>query len=123
MASGKSYRRGKLDRWAIGLSGLCMAHCLATALFLGAASAVGGLLHSPFIHEVGLVLAIVLGGIALGRGIQAHGQRLPLAVGVVGLAIMAGALTMPHGNGEVGVTLIGVTLLGLGHYLNRRAVA
>lgn len=100
-----------------------MAHCLATALFLGAASAVGGLLHSPLVHEVGLVLAIVLGGIALGRGIQAHGQRLPLAIGVVGLAVMAGALTMPHGNGEVGVTLVGVSLLGLGHYLNRRAIA
>ena len=123
MASGKSYRRGKIDRWAIGLSGLCMAHCLATALVFGAASAVGGLLHSPFIHEAGLVFAIVLGGIALGRGVQMHGQKLPLAIGVVGLAIMAGALTMPHGNGEVGVTMIGVTLLGLAHYLNRRAVA
>lgn len=100
-----------------------MAHCLATALFLGAASAVGGLLHSPFVHEVGLLLAIVLGGIALGRGLLAHGQRLPLAIGASGLAAMAGALTMPHGNGEVGVTLIGVTLLGIGHYLNRRAVA
>ncbi len=123
MASGKSYPRGKLDRWAIGLSGLCMAHCLATALVFGAASAVGGLLHSPFIHEAGLLLAIVLGGMALGRGIQMHGQRLPLAVGIVGLATMAAALTMPHGNGEVGVTLVGVTLLGIGHYLNRRAIA
>ena len=36
---------------------------------------------------------------------------------------MAAALTMPHGNGEVGVTLVGVTLLGIGHYLNRRAIA
>ena len=33
---------GRLDRIAIGLSGLCLVHCLATAVFLGILSAAGG---------------------------------------------------------------------------------
>ena len=57
----------RLDRLAMGLSGLCLVHCLATAVLLGLISAAGGILGSPIIHEVGLTLAMLLGSIALGR--------------------------------------------------------
>ena len=70
-----------LDRLAIGISGLCMVHCLATAVFLGLLASAGGLLGSPWIHEVGLTLAMVLGAVALGRGIFEHGFMMPSAVG------------------------------------------
>ena len=110
-----------LDRFAIGLSGLCMVHCLATAVLLALASAAGGLLVSPLIHEVGLVLAIPLGALALGRGIWTHGYMMPSAVGALGLGVMAGALTLEHSGIEVFYTLLGVGLLALGHDLNRRA--
>ena len=53
----------RFDRLAIGLSGLCLVHCLATAVLLGLLSAAGGLLGSPVIHEVGLTLAMILGAI------------------------------------------------------------
>lgn len=111
-----------LDRVAIGLSGLCVAHCLATALLLGATSALGGLLESPLIHEGGLVLAILFGAIALGTGAWRHGYLTPVAVGSLGLGIMAGALTMPHGTNEIIASLFGLGVLALGHDLNRRAV-
>jgi hypothetical protein len=113
---------GSFDRWAIALSGLCVAHCLATAVLLGVASALGGILSSPLIHEGGLVLALIFGVIAMGRGILTHGYMMPPAIGSLGLGVMAGALTMPHGEGEIISTLIGVALLALGHDLNRRAV-
>ena len=69
-----------------------------------------------------LLLAIGLGVVALGRGIVEHGFMMPSAVGGLGLGVMAGALTLPHGPGEVVYTILGVAILALGHDLNRRAV-
>ena len=112
------------DRIAIGLSGLCAVHCLASAVLVALAASAGGLLLSPVFHEVGLSIAIVLGAFALGRGIWQHGYMMPVAIGALGLGVMAGAISLPHdGSGETLFTLIGVGLLALGHDLNRRAVA
>jgi hypothetical protein len=109
---------GRLDRMAMGLSGLCLVHCLATAVLLGLLSAAGGILGSPVIHEIGLTLAMIVGSIALGRGILDHGFMLPSAVGGLGLGVMAGALTLPHDGTEAAYTVAGVLILALGHRLN-----
>lgn len=112
------------DRIAIWLSGLCVVHCLATAVLLALMSAAGGLLLDPVIHEVGLTLAIGLGAVSLGQGIARHGYMMPSAIGALGLGVMAGAMSLPHDGtgGEALWTVIGVGLLALGHDLNRRAV-
>ncbi|MES2441919.1 MAG: MerC domain-containing protein [Pseudomonadota bacterium] len=110
----------RIDRIAIGVSGLCLAHCLATTVLLALFSAAGGLLN-PAIHEIGITLAIGFGVIALGRGILSHGYMAPAVVGAFGLGIMAGALSLPHGEFETWWTLVGVALVALGHDLNRRA--
>lgn len=110
----------RIDRIAMGVSGLCLAHCLTTTIFLAVFSAAGGLLN-PIIHEIGLTLAIGFGIIALGRGIFSHGYMLPATVGAFGIGIMAGALSLPHGDYEIFWTLVGVALVALGHDLNRRA--
>ncbi|MDQ2877941.1 MAG: MerC domain-containing protein [Pseudomonadota bacterium] len=110
------------DRLAIGLSGLCAIHCIATSVLLALASTAGGLLLNPAIHEVGLTMAMVIGAVALGRGVLRHGYMLPAAVGAAGLGVMAGAISLPHeGGAETAWTIIGVALLALGHDLNRRA--
>jgi hypothetical protein len=109
---------GRLDRIAIALSGLCMVHCLATAVLLGLLASAGGFLGSPWIHEVGLTMAMALGAIALGRGIYEHGFMMPLAIGSLGLGVMAGALSLPHGGNEALYTVLGVSILALGHRLN-----
>jgi len=111
----------RLDRIAMTLSGLCLMHCLATAVALGLLSAAGGFLGKPIIHEVGLSLAMILGAIALGRGIRDHGFLLPSLVGATGLAIMAFALTRHEGGLEPVYTVIGVSILALGHRLNLKA--
>jgi hypothetical protein len=108
----------RLDRMAVGLSGLCLVHCLATAVLLGLLSAAGGILGAPIIHEVGLTLAMILGSIALGRGIVDHGFMMPSAIGALGLGVMAGALSLPHDGTEALYTVIGVMILALGHRLN-----
>ncbi len=111
----------RLDRIAVGVSGLCLVHCLATAVLLGLVSAAGGMLGAPIIHEVGLTLAMLLGGFALGKGILEHGFMLPSAIGALGLGVMAGALTLPHDGSEAMFTVAGVLILALGHRLNAMA--
>jgi hypothetical protein len=110
----------RFDRLAIALSGLCLAHCLATTVVLALFSAAGGLV-SPVIHEVGLTLAIGFGILALGRGIVSHGYMMPAVVGAFGLGVMCGALSLEHGTVETLWTVVGVAILALGHDLNRRA--
>ncbi|MCD2324130.1 MerC domain-containing protein [Sphingomonas sp. IC-56] len=110
----------RFDRIAMGLSGLCLVHCVATTVLLTVLSSAGALLH-PAIHEIGLMLAIGMGVLTLGRGIVSHGYFMPAVVGAFGLGIMAGALAIPHGGFETFWTLMGVSLVALGHDLNRRA--
>jgi hypothetical protein len=115
-------RNGAIDRAAIGLSGLCLVHCIGTAVLVMMLASAGGLLVDPRIHEVGLSFAIVLGVIGLGRGAMVHGFMLPVAIGSLGLGTMAGSLTLPHGFEEIVYSVFGVLILALGHDLNRRAV-
>ena len=109
---------GRLDRLAIGLSGLCLVHCLATAVTLAVLASAGGLLGAPIIHEVGLTLAMVLAGVALVRGVLEHGFMMPSAIGALGLGVMAGALQLPHDGTEALYTMVGVGLVAFGHRLN-----
>ena len=108
----------RLDRIAMGLSGLCVVHCVATAVLLGLLASAGGFLGSPIVHEVGLTLAMLIGSFALGRGIIEHGFMLPSAIGALGLGVMAGALSLPEGGHEPIYTVCGVMILALGHRLN-----
>lgn len=108
------------------LSAACVVHCLLTTVIIAALSTAGGLLGNPLIHEAGLVIAILLGAVAFGRGIVAHGRALPMALGAVGLALMAAAIVVPHGDGHVAesvLTIVGVAVLASGHAINRRAHA
>ena len=56
-------RINRLDRFAIGLSGLCLVHCLGTTVMLAMLASAGGMLGAHWIHEVGLTLAMVMGAI------------------------------------------------------------
>jgi len=111
----------RLDRIAMALSGLCAVHCVATAVLLGLLASAGGMLGKPIIHEVGLTLAMILGAIALGRGMREHGLVVPLLVGAVGLVIMAYAMSLHESGFEPFVTIVGVSVLALGHRLNIKA--
>jgi hypothetical protein len=113
-----SIQTSRLDRLAMGLSGLCLVHCVATAVLLGLLASAGGFLGQPIIHEVGLSLAMIIGSFALGRGILEHGFMMPSAVGALGLGVKAGALSLPHDGREPIYTVIGVMILALGHRLN-----
>ena len=122
MTFASAWKDGAIDRLGIAVSGLCLVHCLASAVFFAVLASAGGILLHPLVHEVGLVIAIGLGIIALGRGVFEHGFMMPAAIGGLGLGVMAGALSLPHDGGEMVYTILGVAILALGHDLNRRAV-
>ncbi|MFL6775925.1 MAG: MerC domain-containing protein [Sphingomicrobium sp.] len=109
---------GRLDRIAMGLSGLCVVHCVATAVLLGLLASAGGFLGQPIFHEVGLTLAMIIGAFALGIGIRQHGFVMPSMIGALGLGVMAGALSLPHDGREPVYTIVGVMIVALGHRLN-----
>lgn len=117
MAS-RAIPNSRLDRIAMTVSGLCVVHCVGTAILIGLLASAGGFLGRPIIHEVGLMLAMILGTIALGRGALDHGFMMPAAIGALGLGVMAGALTLPEGGHEPFYTVAGVLILALGHRLN-----
>jgi hypothetical protein len=110
-----------LDFAAIGLSGLCVAHCLGAALLIGLLSSafVASIWHHEAVHLGLLVLATPLAIWTLVRGLMAHGRRLPLILGIVGLKLMALALLFhAYATAEMWLTLSGVVLLASGHGMN-----
>ncbi|MDH7638902.1 MerC domain-containing protein [Sphingomonas oryzagri] len=110
----------RLDRIAIGLSSLCLIHCVATVLLAATLASAGAALANPAWHEIGFALAIAIGAIALGRGYAAHRDGRPLLIGIAGLALMAIGLIRAEGLPEILSTMAGVALLAVAHRLNAR---
>lgn len=115
--------RDLFDRLAIGLSALCVVHCAASVILVALLATAGGVLLHPAIHEAGLGFAILLAIIGLGRGFLQHRRPVPMVLGTVGIALMATALSVPHGVTEAAYTIVGVGCVAIAHMLNRRAHA
>lgn len=113
--------RSRLDRAGLVLSGLCAAHCLLSILIVSALGIGGEFLLAPEIHRYGLAIALIIAAVAIGWGAIQHRRAVPFVVAMMGLTFMGGALAVPHGMYEVVLTVIGVTLVSVGHILNIRA--
>lgn len=113
--------RARLDRVGVVLSGLCAAHCLLSILIVSALGFGGEFLFAPAIHRVGLAIALVIAAVAIGWGALQHRQAAPFVIAMMGLTFMGGALAVPHGIHEVVLTIIGVTLVSIGHIINLRS--
>ena len=120
MAQAFKLMRDRFDRVGLVLSGLCAVHCVATLVLVAVLGLGGGFLLNPALHRVGLGLAIVVGGIALGLGVSRHGRREPLLIGGAGLSLMTLALLTGHGPAEAGLTIAGVSLVAFAHLRNVR---
>jgi hypothetical protein len=113
--------RRRLDQLGIGLAGLCALHCLATLALISTLGLGGHFLFDENIHRIGLALALLVGGVAIGWGLLRHRRMLPFGVALAGIGLMAAALVIPHGADEFLLTLAGVGLVSAGHWLNLRA--
>ncbi len=113
--------RRRLDHVGIALAGLCAVHCLATLLIVSALGLGSHFLLAESIHRTGLALAVIVAAVAIGWGFVRHRLMAPLAIAGAGISLMAGALMVEHGAGELLLTLAGVALVSAGHVLNLRA--
>jgi hypothetical protein len=109
------------DGWAMGLSGLCLVHCLALPAIAVAAPAALGLdsLHWEF-HALFLAVAVTLTAAAFWPS-QGHGagrSRRAMALAVCGLALLGSALLPGLHEHERVVTVAGVLVLAIAHGLN-----
>ncbi len=120
MSQAPSLIRRQLDRTGLLLSGLCAVHCIASIVAISLLGLGGHAFFSPDIHRYGLVLALIVAAVAIGWGALKHRQAAPFVVAMTGLSFMGGALAVPHGLQEVVLTIIGVSLVALGHILNLR---
>lgn len=112
--------RDRMDRVGVLLSGLCALHCVLSIVLVTMLGLGGQVLLAPEIHRYGLVLAVLVGAVTLGIGAARHGQRLPLILGLVGVALMAAAIFAGHGVQEAVLTIAGVSLVAHAHIRNLR---
>ncbi|MHA6288109.1 MerC domain-containing protein [Maricaulis sp. CAU 1757] len=118
----------RLDAAGIGLSALCVAHCLfvpaaaaATPMLAPGLGESLGLSHDW--HLVLLAFAAPVSLIGLGWGMRAtRAGWTVFAIGLFGLALMAvGASHVVGPATETALTLVGVTILAGAHVANWRA--
>jgi|GEM_PF-233308 len=112
--------RNRLDRAGMVISGLCAVHCVLSIALVSLLGVGGQFLLAPEIHRVGLALALLIAAVAIGWGVLRHRRRMPFVVAIIGLSFMGGALAVSHGPNEAILTIIGVSLVTLGHILNLR---
>ena len=121
MSSASSLIRRTLDRAGIWLSSLCLLHCLLSIIVVSALGIGGQFFFAPEIHRYGLALALIIAAVAIGWGALRHRKAAPFVTAMMGLTFMGGALAVPHGIYEAVLTIIGVTLVSIGHILNLRS--
>lgn len=109
-----------MDATAIGLSGLCLAHCLLLPFAVAALPVLGQVAGDHLVHQVLILIAAPLSVWALGR---TGGWKKPMvaALAVVGLGLLAGAAFIPamavH---ETLISVVGAAFVAAAHYLNSR---
>ena len=118
-----SRRRALLDRIAVGLSGLCLLHCLLLPFFVATLPFLGQFDEDHFHTEL-LIFVIPVSVIALTVGYRRHGRSRIIYSGAVGLIILTlGALVVHDLYGLIAdraMTVTGSLILAFTHYQNFR---
>jgi hypothetical protein len=112
-----------VDKVAIGLSVLCLVHCLALpmAVLLAPALEAALLGSESHVHWILLGLALPTSCYALWHGYRHHGRRAVPVMGFTGLAIMLlGVSHVTDRSLEAPITVVGVLVLLVAHVINLR---
>lgn len=108
------------DVMGIGISGLCLAHCLALPIVAALFPLLGALSHSGWIHILFLVLAAPVSVLAL-KGTGTWRDRRVAGFFLFGIAGLAAGLPWGWPEAvEVGLTSLGGASLVAAHLLNLR---
>lgn len=110
-----------LDGAAVGLSGLCMLHCLALPFFVGALPMLMPFTESH-LHAQVLYFAVPLSVIAIGIGYARHRNPLVVLAAFTGLGLLVAGATVAHSSlGLVAdrlFTVSGSIVLAVAHLWN-----
>jgi hypothetical protein len=114
----------KADMVGMGLSGLCMVHCLVFPLLVSFAPAILGRLPGDDVTHRVLAIGIALaGGLAFRSGYKVHRKGWILALFLLGIALISAAAALGEpvlsAYGETGTTVCGSLLLITAHWCNR----
>lgn len=112
------------DTAGMFVSGLCLAHCLATPvlLALGGFGVLGALLEDRLVHLALLVPVLFLALASFPRACRRHRRPAVMVVGFSGLLILVAALYL-EGTWELLASTAGAGLLVTAHWVNRRLLA
>jgi len=112
-----------LDVSAVGLSGLCMAHCLALPVLALSVPVAGLWAEASWFHPLCIAIAapLTLAAMADRRLSRGEGSRIGLTIAGLGLLLLALALLSGPGLvWERVLTVLGGALLAGGHVMNWR---
>lgn len=113
------------DRIGMGLSGVCLVHCLLVPVVLALLPLwpVGEAVHA-WMHPVLALGLVPVTLVALVAGYRRHRSREVVALLLSGLAVVLVAATWGHASpgavGETTLTVAGSILLMVGHWRNWR---
>ncbi len=113
------------DRIAIGLSFLCILHCLLLPLLLILTpSAILAFMSDESVHKTLLLVIVPVGIYALTFGYKAHKKWSVVLTALVGLIVLGSTGILEHEvlgeTGEVILTILGSSLIVFGHIQNAR---
>ena len=114
-----------LDNIAISLSALCAIHCLFVPIMILFFPAFAfSFLAAESFHTFLLFFVIPVSVLAMFLGCNKHKKYHVLFYGIIGLIILLFTALFAHDlvgeNGEILLTLTGVSVLSFGHYKNQQ---
>jgi len=114
-----------LDRLGMATSTLCAVHCAATALLMGALTAVGaGGIGNPWVEGAFLTASVVLGVASLGHAVTRHRSIKPMLWFAAGLVMLLVVRPMAPGVlAEVAAVAVGAMCVVRAHWKNARLLA
>ena len=117
-------RTAPLDATAIGLSGLCLVHCLALPVLAAGLPMLGAFSEAEWVHWLFVALAAPISAYALSKRLREPVSfALFLLAGVGIAALAAGAAGWPSERHETALTVAGGLVLASAHVWNWRRSA
>lgn len=110
-----------LDGAAVGLSGLCLLHCLALPLVVGVLPALVPLVDGH-LHSQMLVIVLPLSIVAIGIGYSRHRNFRVVIAAAAGLLLLVIGATVAHSSLGIAAdrvfTISGAIVLAVAHFYN-----
>ncbi|ACT57806.1 MerC domain-containing protein [Hirschia baltica] len=111
----------RLDAVAIGLSGVCVIHCLALPVLVAFMPVFSQFSEAEWVHKFLVLLALPISGFAIFRSSSQPSKALFITlVSVGGLLLFSGAFIEAFHQIEVVLTLLGALTLSLAHLIRWR---